>query len=105
MIKEHTVTIANGQTASSAANLEGRTLVGARFPTMTGTSATIQEGATEAGAVGLGTEGGAISITSPSGRSVRLSSLMIGCRFVKLTSGGAEAGERTITLLSEDYTA
>lgn len=101
-VKAHTFTIANGQTDSNIVDLDNRSLIGFRFPTMTGTSLTIKE--SDGTPVTLGDESAAITISNPSGRSVRFYPLF-GMRRVQLVSGGAEAAERTIQVLTDDYTA
>jgi len=100
-VKVHSFTIANGQTDSDIIDLDNRSLIGFRFPTMTGTSLTVKE--SDGTPVTLGGESAALTISNPSGRSVRFSPLF-GLRRVQLISGGAEAAARTIQVLTDDYT-
>lgn len=101
MIRVDTVTIAQSGTDSTTVDLQNRSLVGIRFPTMTGTAVTMKE--SDGTPVSLGDDSAAFSIASPSGRSVRFASPILGIRNLQLISGGAEAAARSIQVLSDDY--
>ena len=107
MTKSVTVTIATSGTISGAIErMEGRSVIRIDFPTMTGTALTLLGGdlSTTATMKVIGDETGALSIASPSGRSVTLSPyLTYGYSCLRLVSGTAEATPRLISVYLNDY--
>lgn len=104
----HTAVIANGATASSACDLGlldgGQGLAGFVLPaTFTGTAITFQVSVDDSTYQALYNGNTQLSITVAQGRSYGLTAdnraLLFGWRFVKLVSGSAEGGERSIKLL------
>lgn len=97
-----TLTIANGQTASAEADLEGFVLVGFETPAaMTGTAMTFTVAATASGThKALKTSGGsALSFTTAASGYYACDPVNFwGARFLKLVSGSAEGAERTLIL-------
>lgn len=105
MVKRETITIAQSGQNSTAVLLERRSVIRLDFPTMTSTAATMQVSEDNSTWATLGNESGNISIASPSGRAVQLNlQLTIGVKYFRVVGGSTEAGERTIAVVSEDYT-
>lgn len=96
------VTIANGATTSDALDLAGCTLTGIVFPaSMTGTAMTfsVSHDGTTFRAMKDST-GANISITITSSAHIALlASDFASVRYIKLVSGSAETGAKTITIL------
>jgi hypothetical protein len=105
--KSVTVTIATSGTISGPIDkMLGRSVVRIDFPTMTGTALTFLGGDlnTTATMKVIGSESGALSITSPSGRSVTLQPFQTyGYSCLRLVSGTAEATPRLITVHLNDF--
>lgn len=94
------VAIANGATVSSAADLVGHTLCGFSIPSaFTGTAITFQASLDGTTYQQLYNGGSAYSVTVAADKYVTVDpSVFAGVRYVKLVSGSAEGGARTITL-------
>ena len=97
-----TATIANGATTSGAIDLGGCTLAGIQLPAaFTGTSLKFQAATTLGGTYqtlidGLGND---VSKTVAQGKFLRLSpGEFAGVQFLKIVSGSAEGGARTLEL-------
>lgn len=106
MIKQIDVTIAMSGTISGPIQATGRSIVRLDFPAMTGTALTILAGDLSDTAtmkvVGDKTE--ALSITSPSARTVTLEPFRTyGYSCLRLVSGTAEATPRIISVFLNDY--
>ncbi len=104
---ETTVTIANGATLSSAADLTGYALVGIIMPAaFTGTSITFSmsdDGTTFYAITNAG--GTALSATVAASKCILFTpGDFVGVRHLKLTSGSAEGGARTIKLIMRKLT-
>lgn len=97
-----TVVIANGGTASAEIDLQGTTLHGVYIPSsFTGTSITFTAAPSPGGTHAAVTDGNgnAITKTVAAGKFVPLNPAdFAGVRWLKLASGSAEGGDRTIAL-------
>lgn len=102
--KISTVTIANGQTVSGAADLDGCHLFAIQTPAaLTGVAFTFQVADTLAGtyAALYDDAGVAVSVTVAASRVIYLDpTIFAGFQFVKVVSGSAEGASRVITLFS-----
>ena len=100
--KEKIITIANGQTASAAIKLEGRTLCGLFIPSaFTGTAITFEASRyAETTFISMFDGSGvAISKTVAQGQYIVLNPQdFAGINYIKVVSGSAEAAEREIAL-------
>lgn len=97
-----TATIASGQTVSSAVQLDARSVVGFYFPVMTGTAVTIStsfDGTNYSQVYEVST---ATSYTvSGTARYVHCNpGFLQGCKYIKITSNGAEGAARSISVIS-----
>lgn len=108
MAASQTAVIANGATVSSSCDLGlldgGQGLAGFVLPaTFTGTAIKFQVSVDDSTYQALYNGNTELSITVAQGRSYGLTAdnraLLFGWRFVKLVSGSAEGGERSIKLL------
>lgn len=97
-----TAVIANGETVSSAVDLHGMVLCGLYVPaSMTGTALKFHACPTVDGTyvVVKGTDGNEVSVTVSDDHYCRLDPKDFdGIRFLKIVSGSAETGAKTITL-------
>lgn len=97
-----TVTIANGATVSAAADMGAASLVGIITPAaLTGTAFGLQASADGVSYADVyGTSGSAVSVTAAPSRYIAVPRTTIdGARFVRVVSGSAEGGARSITLV------
>lgn len=98
-----TATIANGQTASGAVDMNTHALCGMFIPSsFTGTTITFQTALTLAGTYVSVRDGAgsALSKTVAQGQYIPLDPAdFAGIRFLKIVSGSAEGGERVVTLV------
>jgi hypothetical protein len=104
MSNKKSVTIS--ATISGAIDTHGLSVIRIDFPTMTGTALTFLGGdlSTTATMKVIGNETGALSITSPSGRSVNLAPYQTyGYECLRLVSGSSEATPRIINVYLNDY--
>jgi len=107
LIQNQSVVISSGGTTSGAIDLTGgSTLLGIRLPSaFTGTSVTLTEAPTLNGTYqavydNTGTQ---ITFVAAASRTVLISpATVIGLRFVKLVSSGAEGADRTIQLILKE---
>lgn len=100
-----TVTIANGQTVSTAADLRGHWFAAVIFPaTFTGATVGVQGSVDGTNFYDLtDSDGNAISITATDGDLVPVTyTNYLGCNHIKLVSAGAEGGDRTVTVVVYD---
>lgn len=101
MLQRYDATIANGATSSEAMDLRGLALVGVQFPaTFTGTTVTFTMSDSFAGTyVPVYNSAGAISYTIAQARYYAIDPKDFhGIRFLKIVSGSAEGGARTVKL-------
>jgi hypothetical protein len=101
----YTVTIANGGTASTTIDLQGRGLVAVILPSaFTGSIITFQASPDNNTFQALyNTANTQLSMSVTQGRTYLLSpSDLVGVRYLKLVSGSAEGAERTLTLMVRD---
>lgn len=106
VLSQKSAVIANGQTVSSAVYLGDKVPVVVRMPgTFTGTTMTFQgspDGVTYQ-AVNVG--GNAYQETVAASKDVVLDpSMFSGFRYIKLVSGSAEGGDRTLTVFTRGGT-
>jgi hypothetical protein len=105
MVKVEEITIAQDGQNSSSIKADRRSIIRLRFPTMTSTAATLQESEDDENWSTLGGESGNLGIANPSGRSVQLNlQYSIGVKFFRVVVNNAEAEERTVSVVTEDYT-
>ena len=108
-MQAYTYRIANGGTASSpqnpstATNHAGKSIVKIAFPTMTSTSVTLQNSSDNSTFKTIGDKDGAITISTPSTRSVHLA--IPGIEYLKIIAGSAEGADRDIVVFLEDFTS
>lgn len=89
------VTIADGQTVSSAVDLTRGLLLGIKIPTLAGATLTLQNSPTETGTYSdvYGDDGTIYTITATDGAYIALDSTKTaGLAYVKLVSASAESG-------------
>ena len=106
MTTKASVTIAQGGTISGAINSGGNSIIRIDFPAMTGTALTLIGGDLDTTPTMkvVGDKDAALSIASPSGRSVALPPfLTYGYKCLRLVSGSAEATPRLISVVMNDY--
>jgi hypothetical protein len=100
------VTVTISATISNTIEAHGRSIIRIDFPAMTGTALTMIGGdvTTTATMKGVGDETGALSIASPSGRSIALAPFRTyGYECLRLVSGSSEATPRLINVYLADY--
>lgn len=100
-----TVTIANGQTVSSAADLRGALLTAIIFPgTFTGATVSFQASVDGTNYYDVTDDAGsAVSATATDGDYVPITHTdFLGANHIKVVSAGAEGGDRTVTLVVYD---
>lgn len=101
-VRDYTFTVAQNAQVSDVQDLDGRTVIGFEFPTMTSTSVTLKTGRTST-PVTVGDQDGAFTIVSPSARNVLLNPMLMQVRFFQIATGSQEAAARSIKVLTEDY--
>jgi hypothetical protein len=101
------VTIANGQTVSTAADISEKIVTGIEMPAaFTGTALTFQVASDSAGTFQILTkiDGTNYSVTVAAAKNVNIPALdLAGWRFVKIVSGSAEGADRVINLMCRTF--
>lgn len=96
-----TVTIANGETVSTAFDARGFASFGAILPAaFTGTAMTFQVSNDNTTFTALNNSSGAVSLTVAQAKAYALPADLKPWRYFKLVSGSAEGADRTITVVA-----